>query len=102
MSADDYQRKFEQLRTAYIDRAQGNAVEVVALVSSDGAAARARLRELAHKIGGTAATFGFGPVSEIAGSLEAAIEDGEPEPRIRELADGLVEALAAMRAAPSF
>ena len=49
------------------------------------------LRRSAHQLRGAAGSYGFDPISPSAGKVEAAIRDGEPEQRIRETVDELVD-----------
>jgi HPt (histidine-containing phosphotransfer) domain-containing protein len=49
------------------------------------------LRRSAHQLKGAAGSYGFDPISPSAGKVEAAIRDGEPEQRIRETVDELVD-----------
>ena len=49
------------------------------------------LRRSAHQLKGAAGSYGFDPISPSAGKVEAAIRDGEPEARIRETVDELID-----------
>lgn len=49
------------------------------------------LRRSAHQLKGAAGSYGFDPISPSAGKVEAAIRDGEPETRIRETVDELID-----------
>ena len=49
------------------------------------------LRRTAHQIKGAAGSYGFDPITPCAAKLEDAVRDGEPEQRIREAVDSLIE-----------
>jgi HPt (histidine-containing phosphotransfer) domain-containing protein len=49
------------------------------------------LRRSSHQLRGAAGSYGFDAISPSAGKVEAAIRDNEPEQRIRETLDELVE-----------
>jgi len=49
------------------------------------------LRRSSHQLRGAAGSYGFDGISPSAGKVEAAIRDGEPEQRIRETVEELVE-----------
>ncbi|MCE5303364.1 MAG: Hpt domain-containing protein [Planctomycetaceae bacterium] len=49
-----------------------------------------RLRRTAHQLKGAAGSYGFDPISPVAGRVEAAIRDGEPEEQIRATVDELI------------
>jgi len=49
------------------------------------------LRRTAHQLKGAAGSYGFDAISPAAGKVESAIRDGEPEIRIREAVDELVD-----------
>lgn len=48
------------------------------------------LRRTAHQLKGAAGSYGFEAISPAAGKVEAAVRDGEPEERIREMVQELV------------
>ena len=49
------------------------------------------LRRTAHQLKGAAGSYGFDAISPSAGRVEAAVRDGEPEQRIRETVQELVD-----------
>jgi histidine phosphotransfer protein HptB len=55
------------------------------------------LQQLAHQMKGAAGSYGFGTVSPVAGKLESAIRDGEPEERIRTAITELIEICGRVR-----
>ena len=72
----DLERRLAELRAAFADKLDGRLGEIEAAVRSlagggDGAPqALRRLRDLAHKLAGTGATFGFAELGRDAGGLE--------------------------------
>ena len=53
------------------------------------------LRNLAHKLGGAAGTFGFGPLSDAALSLEDQLAYGDPpDPQLLEALDRLLASVS--------
>lgn len=49
------------------------------------------LRRIAHQIKGAAGSYGFDPISPMAGRVEAAIREGEPEIQIRRTVEELID-----------
>lgn len=75
---DQVRATVERLRAGYRERMQAQVGEIAALSEAAGgggdeAARRALLRQ-AHRLSGTAGTFGFAGVSQAAGELERALE----------------------------
>lgn len=54
-----------------------------ALARLDDVAAREQLRDIAHKLHGSAGTFGFSAISDTAAALEEALDAGQPPMVIR-------------------
>jgi histidine phosphotransfer protein HptB len=49
-----------------------------------------KLRRTAHQLKGAAGSYGFDTISPSAGKVESAIDDGQPEQRIRATVEDLV------------
>jgi histidine phosphotransfer protein HptB len=49
------------------------------------------LRRTAHQLKGAAGSYGFAPMTPVAGKVESAIRDGEPESNIRQSVAELVD-----------
>ena len=49
------------------------------------------LRRIAHQLKGAAGSYGFDPIMPSAGRVESVIQDGEPEQRIRETVEELID-----------
>jgi len=60
-----------------------------------------KLRRTAHQIKGAAGSYGFDPITPHAMRLEYAIRDGEPEERIHEALDELIDVCRRARAGVS-
>ena len=60
-----------------------------------------RLRQSAHQLKGAAGSYGFAAISPCAGRLEGVIRDGEPEERIREAVNELVDLCGRVRCGQS-
>ena len=55
------------------------------------------LRQTAHRLKGAAGSYGFDAISPCAGRLESALENGQPEQKIRAAVEELVELCKRMR-----
>ncbi|MGY6214530.1 PAS domain S-box protein [Methylolobus aquaticus] len=73
-------RDLQALRAALAERGDGTA------------------RRIAHTIKGTAATLGATTVATVAARLEAALHDGEPQPRLDELIDAVAQTYSTVAA----
>jgi len=92
------------LAEKFLQRTSGQLVimrEQLAAVAAGDRQALQMIEELAHKIHGSGAMFGFPLLSECGGELERFSADCQPEPepanRLRELLERLAEALDATR-----
>lgn len=55
------------------------------------------LRQLAHQMKGAAGSYGFDVVSPVAGKIESAVRDGEPEDHIRAAVSELTDLCGRVR-----
>lgn len=94
------------LRAAYLDALRPRAAQVEAALrrcesggfDATDAAARADLRDVAHKLAGTGATYGFADLSEAARALDVLLK-AEPDTPAAGLRDPVARLLVACRAA---
>jgi histidine phosphotransfer protein HptB len=56
------------------------------------------LRRTAHQLKGAAGSYGFEPISPLAGKLETTIKNNEPEENIRKATEDLVQLCNSARA----
>ena len=56
------------------------------------------LRRFAHQVKGAAGSYGFDPISPVAGTVEDSIRDGAPEEAVRQAVDELLDMCARARA----
>ena len=93
---EDYERRVATVRAAYVARAREEAAELCELAGRTDDEGRDRLRQLAHRVNGTAGTFGFAHVSAAAAQLEQAIDGSFPPDELRTLTDRLAALLAGL------
>lgn len=89
---------FEPLRAEFVaqlgDRLRALARAVTALRQNPGdTSLRSRVRRAAHTLWGTAGSFGFGGVAEVAGTIERALASAEPWSVDESSVDGAVAQL---------
>lgn len=97
MNEEEYLRRFAQARRDYVERARGESRQVCLLANRHDPASREQLRQLAHRIRGTAGTLGWVTISAGANDLEMAIQKNDSE-QINSFARHLSSALKAMKA----
>jgi histidine phosphotransfer protein HptB len=59
------------------------------------------LRQLAHQMKGAAGSYGFDVVSPVAGKVESAVRDNEPEEQIRAAVAELTDLCSLVRCGPA-
>ena len=87
-----------QLVEMYVDEMPDRIATLQALLASGN---WEELRRFAHQIKGAAGSYGFGPISPIAGTVEDSIRDEASEEEIRQAAQDLCEICSRVRAGVS-
>lgn len=96
----------ESLRRRYIDSFPGKCAAFDAVIESlngadtdDAVGFAAKLRDLAHKLAGSAGMYGFDDLGHLAREIVHAIDAGAGAPALGGLAQNLMERLAGTHAA---
>ncbi len=82
MDGDELERKLQGLRDRYADKLDGKLAalsEVVARAEAGDAPALTEATREAHKLHGTAGSYGFARVSAVLGQVELALQNLEGE-----------------------
>ncbi len=96
--ATEFDSRLDALRARFAERCGGHAAELDEWVARAGTApddSREAIRAVAHRLAGTAGTFGFAEIGEIAGRLEHLCEDSS---RLEAVAAACAELQAALLA----
>lgn len=72
----------------FVDEMPGRIANLLECADSDDPE---RLRIAVHQIKGAAGSYGFQPITDCAARLESGIRQGEPEERVRQEVEALVD-----------
>lgn len=86
-----FEEKLAELRTCFVVRALEERVLFQAALDT---MHKPELRRLAHRLSGSAGTFGFAPISADAQAVEEAVDNNLPDVELRRLGAVLLDRLA--------
>lgn len=86
----DFAQRMQALRQRFIEQAKVEADEIKGYATAE---VWSQVRDLSHRVAGRAGMFGFPELTDVARTLEEAIDAGAPPVALHDLASGLVRRL---------